>query len=234
MPSKTRKAARSRAPLSRERVLRAAMALADESGLESLSMRKLAQALGVEAMSLYRHVASRDDILDGLVDLAISEIEIPAKGANWKTAMRQRARSARDVLSRHLWAAGLFESRRRMSPETLRYADAIIGSLRDAGFSTAMAYRAFFTLDSFIYGFIVQVSSWGIDPKDAPQETARLRPQVSPEMFPNIVAVMEHVMSSKPSPGMSAEFEFGLDLLLDGLERLRDVKGNKRSAKSSK
>jgi AcrR family transcriptional regulator len=234
MPRKTRKGARSRAPLSRERVLRAAIALADESGLESLSMRKLAHALGVEAMSLYRHVASRDDILDGLVDLVIGEIEIPAKGANWKTAMRQRARSARDVLSRHLWAVALFESQRRMSPETLRYADAIIGSLRDAGFSTANAYRAFFTLDSFIYGFIVQVSSWGVKAEEVPEETARLRPQVSPTEFPNIIAVMEHVMSSKPSPGMTAEFEFGLDLLLDGLERLRDVKGKKRAGESSK
>jgi AcrR family transcriptional regulator len=228
MPRKTRKGARSRAPLSRERVLRAAIALADESGLESLSMRKLAQALGVEAMSLYRHVASRHDILDGLVDLVISEIEIPAKGANWKAAMRQRASSARAVLSRHPWAAALFESQRRMSPETLRYADAILGTLRDAGFPIEIALRAFFTLDSYIYGFVLQVSSWGMDPEEMPEETARLRPQVAPDTYPNIIAVMEHVMSSKPSPGMSAEFEFGLDLILDGLERLRDVRPKKR------
>lgn len=228
MARKTRRGARARVPLSRERVLRAAIALADKSGIESLSMRKLGQALGVEAMSLYRHVANRHEILDGIVDLVISEIEIPVKGEDWKTAMRRRALSAREVLSRHPWAAGLFESQRRMSPETLRYADAIIGTLRDAGFPTAIAYQAFFTLDSYIYGFILQVSSWGIDAEQMPEETERLRPQVPQEAYPNIIAVMEHVMSSKPSPGMSSEFEFGLGLILDGLERLRDVGPAKR------
>ena len=236
MARKAKRGARPRAPLSRELVLRTAIAMADESGPESLSMRKLGQALGVQAMSLYRHVANRDEILDGIVDLVISEIELPAKGADWKTAMRRRAISAHDVLSRHPWASSLFESGKRMSPEKLRYADAVLGALLDAGFPVAIAHRAFLTLDSYIYGFTLQEVSWGVGAEEVPEVTAQLRPQVPVDAYPHVVAVMEYVMSDSPrtpakgksAAGFSSWFEFGLDLILDGLERLRDVKPARR------
>jgi AcrR family transcriptional regulator len=227
---KTKRGARSRAPLSRERILRAAIALADESGIESLSMRKLGQALGVEAMSLYRHVAHRDELLDGMVDVVFSEIYLPSKGADWKTAMRQRAISAREVLSRHPWASSLFESRKSLSPERLRYADAIIGSLREGGFPIATAYRAFLVLDSYIYGFTLHEVSSAVDAEEVPEATARLRPQVPADAYPNVIEIMDYVTGAKGerAPGLSSEFEFGLDLILDGLERLRAVKPTRR------
>ena len=145
-----------RIPLTRERVLRAAIALCDEGGIESLSMRKLGQQLGVEAMSLYNHVANKDDILDGIVDVVVNEIDVPPIGDDWKAALRQRANSARAVLSRHPWATGLIESRTNPGPATLRYYDSVIGSLREAGFSIEMAAHAFSALDSYIYGFALQ------------------------------------------------------------------------------
>jgi AcrR family transcriptional regulator len=131
-----------RLPLSRERILHAAVALADGSGSESLSMRKLGEAVGVEAMSLYHHVDSKDDLLDGMIDVVFSEIDLPS-GEDWKTAMRQRAISARRVLSRHGWAIGFMESRTSPGPATLRHHDAVIGCLRDAGFSIELAAHAF-------------------------------------------------------------------------------------------
>ena len=126
--------ARPRAPLSRERVLRAALDLADASGIESLSMRKLARELGIEAMSLYYYVKSKEEILDGMVDIVFSEIELPSAGADWKTAMRGRAESARKVLSRHPWAISLMDSRSSPGVATLRHHDTVIGCLRAAGF----------------------------------------------------------------------------------------------------
>src|SRR3954465_7138723 len=121
--------------ISRDRVLKAAVGLADEIGIESLSMRKLGQALGVEAMSLYNHVANKDDLLDGMVDVVFGEIGLPSSATDWKTAMRQRALSAREVLARHSWAIGLMESRSRPGPATLRHHDAVLGCLRGASFS---------------------------------------------------------------------------------------------------
>src|SRR5437867_8063557 len=135
-------ATEARIPLSRERVLRAAVAFADESGIASLTMRKLGEALGVEAMSLYNHVANKGDLLDGMIDIVFSEIDLPSRGADWKTAMRQRGVSARRVLSRHPWAIGLMESRSSPGPATLRHHDAVIGRLREAGFSIALAAHA--------------------------------------------------------------------------------------------
>ena len=152
-----------RTPLSRERVLRAAVAFADESGIATLSMRKLGEVLGVEAMSLYNHVASKGDLLDGMIDLVFSEIDLPSGGAGWKTAMRQRAASARQVLSRHRWAIGLMESRSSPGPATLRHHDAVIGCLREAGFPVALAAHAFAVLDSYIYGFALQEASLPFD-----------------------------------------------------------------------
>src|SRR5215467_11850699 len=157
-----------RAPLSRERVLRAALVIVDKGGLEALTMRQLGRALGVEAMSLYNHVANKEDVLDGLIDLMFSEIDLPCDGGDWKTAMRQRAISAREVLGRHRWAIGLMESRRSPGPATLRHHDAVLACLRQAGFSVEMTAHAYSLLDSYIYGFALQEASL---PFDTPEKT---------------------------------------------------------------
>jgi AcrR family transcriptional regulator len=229
MANKTKRGAKSRAPLTRERVLRAAITIVDKSGLESLSMRKVGEAVGVEAMSLYRHVTNRDDILDGIVDLVVSEIEVPGKGAEWKIAMRQRAISAHHVLLRHPWAAALIESRANITAARLRYADTILGIMRQAGFSIAIAYRAFLALDSYIYGFTLQEVNWPYPADEVVAVTERMRPHVPAETYPNVDEVMTHVVKERASRAGSkrndaspyaAEFEFGLDLILDGVERL--------------
>src|SRR2546430_7012155 len=211
-----------RTPLSRERVLRAAVALADESGIDSLTMRKLGDALGVEAMSLYNHVANKDDVLDGMVDLVFSEIGLPSGGTDWKTAMRQRAISAREVLSRHRWAIGLMESRASPGPATLRHHDAVIGSLREGGFSIEMAAHAFSVLDSYIYGFALQEASL---PFDTGEETAELAETIMARFplgeYPHLTELtVEHVL--QPGYDYGNEYRFGLDLILDGLGRARD------------
>ena len=157
MPSPATSAAKSRRrPLSRERVLSAAVAFADENGIASLSMRKLGETLGVEAMSLYNHVANKDQLLDGMVDLVFGEIALPAGGADWKTQMWERAESARQALRRHPWAITLMSTRTSPGPATLRHHNAVIGSLREGGFSIQMAAHAFSALDSYIYGFALQ------------------------------------------------------------------------------
>src|SRR6266571_1930157 len=153
-------AASRRAPLSRDQVLRAAVTLADEGGIGALSMRKLGQVLGVEAMSLYNHVAGKGDLLDGMIDVVFGEIGLPAgDGGGWKRAMRRRAISAREVLGRHRWAIGLMESRRSPGPATLGHHDAVLGCLRAAGFSVEMTAHAYSVLDSYIYGFALQEAS---------------------------------------------------------------------------
>jgi len=212
-----------RIPLSRERVLRSAVAFADQGGIASLSMRKLGDALGVEAMSLYNHVANKNELLDGMVDLVFSEIDLPSGGADWKTAMRQRAVSARQALSRHRWAIGLMESRASPGPATLRHHDAVIGSLRHAGFSIEMAAHAYSALDSYIYGFALQEASL---PFDTAEETAEVAEmifrQLLPDEYPYLTELtVEHVL--QPGYDYGNEYEFGLDLILDGLERARDT-----------
>jgi AcrR family transcriptional regulator len=219
------KPAERRARLSRARVLQAAAALADSSGLQSLTMRKLGEALGVEAMSLYNHVASKDDLLEGMVDLLFSEIHLPLPGIDWKTAMRQRANSARQVLSRHPWGIGLMDSPTSPGPATLRHHDAVLGSLRHAGFSVGLAAHAFSALDSYIYGFALQEASL---PFDTAEETAELAEmilqQLPADQYPHLAELtIEHVL--QPGYDYANEFEFGLDLILDGLERARTALG---------
>src|SRR5216683_410890 len=218
----TKPATETRTPLSRERVLRAAVAMADESGIGALSMRKLGEALGVEAMSLYNHVANKDDLLDGMVDLVFSEIDLPSGGADWKTAMRQRAISARGVLSRHRWAIGLMESRTSPGSATLRHHDAVIGSLREGGFSIEMAAHAFSVLDSYIYGFALQEASLPFETAEETAEVAEMIfKQLPPEEYPYLTELtVEHVL--QPGYDYGNEYEFGLDLILEGLERARD------------
>lgn len=223
MATQTNLSAEPRAPLSRERVLRAALVLADMGGIESLTMRKIGQELHVEAMSLYNHIANKDDILDGIVDLVFSEIALPSGHVDWKTAMRQRAISARDVLLRHPWATSLMQSRTKPGSATLRHNDAVIGSLRKAGFTIDMAAHAFSVLDGYIYGFALQQINL---PYHTVEENAvfaeSLSQQLSADEYPHLAAMInEHAM--KPGYDYGEEFEFGLDLILDGLERLRDA-----------
>ncbi|MBC7268169.1 MAG: TetR/AcrR family transcriptional regulator, partial [Streptomyces sp.] len=151
-----RRSASARVPLSRERVIRTAMAVADEKGSAALTMRAIAAPLGVEAMSLYHHVAGREDILDGMVDAVFGEVELPPRDMDWKSAMRHRANSARAALRRHPWAVGLMDSRTRPGPATLRHHDAVLGALRGAGFSVPMAAHAISLIDSYLYGFVLQ------------------------------------------------------------------------------
>ncbi len=211
-----------RAPLSRERVLRVAVALADEGGISSLSMRKLGQALGVEAMSLYNHVANKDRLLDGMVYLVFTEIDLPAAGAGWKSAMRTRAISARAALKRHRWAIGLMESRASPGTATLRHHYRVIGILREAGFSIELTAHAFSVLDSYIYGFALQEASLPFDSAEETTEVAAaILEQMSPEAYPHLTELaVEHVL--KPGYDYGDEFVLGLDLILDGLERAHD------------
>ena len=166
MTTRTEPRSAPRPPLTRRRVLRAAVALADRNGVGSLSMRRLAHELGVEAMSLYHHVANKDDVLDGIVDIVFSEIDLPEDGADWKAAMRERAISARAALRRHPWAIGLMESRSSPGPAKLRHHDAVLRVLRTAGFPVEMAAHAFSLLDSYIYGFALQETSLPFETSD--------------------------------------------------------------------
>lgn len=214
-----------RIPLSRERVLAAAIALADESGLESLSMRKLGQALGVEAMSLYNHVANKDEILDGIVDVVVGEIEVPPPGADWTVAARRRALSARETLARHPWATGLMESRVNPGPATLRYFDAVLGSFREAGFSVEMAAHAFSVLDAYIYGFALQELSLPFDTAEEGAEVAEALIESLPvDDYPHLAEmIVDHAV--QPGYDYANEFEFGLELILNGLEAQRGPAG---------
>jgi AcrR family transcriptional regulator len=212
-----------RAPLSRERVLRAAVAFADQSGIGSLSMRKLGEVLGVEAMSLYNHVANKSELLDGMVDVVFGEIDLPDGDRDWRAAMRQRAISARHVLSRHRWAIGLMESRTTPGPATLRHHDAVIGTLRGGGLSVEMAAHAFSVLDSYIYGFALQEANL---PFDTGEQTAALAQAIMAQFradeYPHLTELtVEHVL--QPGYDYGNEYAFGLDLILDGLERARDA-----------
>jgi AcrR family transcriptional regulator len=200
-------------------VLDAAVAYADAEGIASLSMRRLGQALGVEAMSLYHHVANKTDLLDGMIDALFAEIELPTTGTDWRTALRRRAISVRAVLGRHRWAIGLLESRAAPGPANLRHHDAVLGVLRAAGFSLALTAHAYSALDSYIYGFALQEASL---PFDTEPQTTELAQQITavfqPGQYPHLAElVVGHVL--QPGYDYAAEFEFGVDLILDGLDR---------------
>jgi AcrR family transcriptional regulator len=219
-----------RIPLSRDRVLHAAMGLADESGVESLSMRKLGQALGVEAMSLYRYVANKDDLLDGMADLVIGEIELPSAGEDWEAAIRTCAISAHDALLRHPWACNLILSGTRVRPTRLRYLESLLRCLREAGFSAEETYHAYHTIDSHILGFTLwqlgHVMPGGGPPIRNKEElavfVATLLPGWSFDDYPYLLEHGEQHLT----PGShkeEGEFEFGLRLILDGLKRMRGM-----------
>jgi AcrR family transcriptional regulator len=210
-----------RGRLSRERVLRAAIAHADTGGLEALTIRQLAEMLEVAPMALYRHVANKEDLVDAMVDVVFSEIGVPAGGGDWRSAMRRRAIAVRDALMRHRWAIGLMESRRRPGPANLRHHDAVIGRLRAAGFSVEMAAHAYSVLDSYIYGFALTKMNLPFGASEEVAEVAETMLQPFPDNeYPNLVEFMnEHVM--KPGYEYGDEFEYGLELILDGLDAAR-------------
>jgi AcrR family transcriptional regulator len=204
--------------LTRARVLQAALALADEAGIDALTMRSTSERLGSEPMSLYRHVRNKEDMLDGLIDLVVGEVELPRSTSDWKKAMRQRAIAVRRVLSRHPWALALVESRVQPGPENLRHHDWVLGVLRRAGFSSALATHAYNTLDSYIYGFVLQERNL---PFKNAAELAEIGPlmlrQIPADVYPHLRVVAEELIAARFDYGK--EFEYGLDLILDALAR---------------
>lgn len=185
-------------------------------------MRKLAQELGVEAMSLYYHVANKDEILDGMVDLVFSEIQLPSPDTDWRTAMRIRARSVREVLSRHPWALGIMESRTTPGPATLSHHNAVIGCLRQAGFSIQMAAHAFSLMDSYIYGFVLQEVNLPFDESTNAAEiegmVESMLQRFPADEYPYLVELTaEHIL--QPGYSYADEFNFGIELILDGLQK---------------
>ncbi len=208
------------APLSRERLLQAAIRLANEGGIEALSMRKLAQALGVKAMSLYNHVANKDDLLDGMVDIVISEIELPDLANDWKPAMRRRAISAHQVLLRYPWATLPILSRVNVGPAMLRYVDATLGCLREAGFSFEMADHAWNAIDSHIYGFTLQELNFPLAAADYSATALAYLEMIPAEKYPYLNGLTHQVIDGRYD-GIH-DFEFGLELVLNGLDQFRD------------
>jgi AcrR family transcriptional regulator len=193
------------------------MILADQNGLELLTMRKLGEAVGVEAMSLYNHVANKDDLLDGMIDIVFGEVDLPGSG-DWMPAMRDRATSLRDVLSRHRWAVGLMESRPHPGPANLRHHDAVLGNLRVAGFSIEMAAHAYSLLDSYVYGFAqTQMNLPFETPAEVAEVGEHLLREFPRDQYPNLAEMIEHAM--KPGYDHGGEFAFGLDVVLHGIDR---------------
>jgi AcrR family transcriptional regulator len=215
--------AETRVPLSRERVLRTAVQLADESGIEALSMRKLAQALDVVPMALYRHVANKDELLDGMIDVVVGEIDPPLEGADWKTTIRERILSARRALLRHAWASRVMESRTSATPVVLGYMDSMIGLFRTGGFSLDLTHHALHAMGSRIFGFTQEVfnDTSDVDPA-AEAEMWGAMAATYPYIF-EIFTSISHDDASTVGPGCDDqfEFEFALDLMLDGLEKMK-------------
>jgi len=202
-------------------VLHAAIVFADERGIEALSMRKLGQELGVEAMSLYNHVANKDDLLDGILDLVSGEIEVPAPGADWKEALRQTALSSHEVLVHHRWACGLMLRRPRVSQVRMRWMETVLQTLREAGFSPDMTHHAYHALDSHITGFTLWQVSMPFETKAELADLAtEFLQQIPTDEYPYVIEHAEQHIAPA-SPNSKSEFEFGLELILDGLERLR-------------
>ena len=207
-----------RTPVTRDRALAAAVALADAAGLASLTMRRLARELGVEAMSLYHHLANKEEILDGMVELVFGEIELPRGDLDWKEAMLRRGASVRAALTRHPWAISIMESRTSPGPNTIGHLDAMIGACRRAGFSIVMAAHAISLIDSYIYGFVLQEVNLPFDDSsDLDELVGDILPGLTPDTYPHLLELTtEHVL--KPGYSYGDEFDFGLGLVLDGLQ----------------
>jgi AcrR family transcriptional regulator len=233
LPSSTRPRPPGRPPrVSRDVIVRAARRIIDHEGVARLTMRRLADEVGAEAMSLYYHVANKEEVLDGIADVIVSEIndvvgriDVPAKGADWKKAVRQRILSAREVLLRHPWAPGVFETRTMMSPAVLRYHDDLVGLMRDGGFSNDLCHHALHALGSRALGFTQEL----FDPGDgaADEESADAFEQMA-DQLPHLVGMLMEVAHDDPDTTLGwcddqTEFEFGLDVILDGLDRMRET-----------
>jgi AcrR family transcriptional regulator len=219
--TRARSSPKRRPPLNRERVLRAAVKLADERGLEALSMRKLGQALGVEAMSLYNHVANKDDVLDGMVETVAKEIEPPSPDEEWQTAIRQSAVSAHQTLRRHRWAPTLMMSPTSAAgiPTRMRYMESLLGRLRDAGFSPDLTYHAYHVLDAHVFGFSLWQATHSLTTReDLSSLAADFLRDFPLDDYPHVAEHIEQHMSEGPHQEVSA-FEFSLDLILDGLRK---------------
>jgi AcrR family transcriptional regulator len=200
-------------------VLRAALRLVDKQGLDALSMRKLAQELGVEAMSLYNHVENKDEILKGIVELVVAEVDLAEDEPDWQTAMRRRVLSVHEALARHPWAAPLWMRRGGGSGARMRYANAVLRGLREAGFSPELTYHAFHVLQSHVLGFSLQEQNLGLDTRDLKKRAARFLQRFPATEYPDLADhVRQHL---EPHDAQRGTFEFGLDLILDSLERLR-------------
>jgi len=233
MVIKTETTATARMPLTKERVLSAAIKVADEGGLDALTMRKLAEELGVEAMSLYYHVANKEAVFDGIVDAIMGEVEetvqglgSPGDGHDWKTAMRQRILASRSVMLQHKWAPSVFETRTEISPATMRYFDAILGIFREGGFSYDLAHHAMHVLGSRALGFTQELFEPDTPDQNNEEETAAMMEQMA-DQLPYLVGMMMEITHDDGADATigwcddQTEFIFGLDLILDGLDRLR-------------
>lgn len=224
-------ATHTRPVLSKERVLQTAVALADRGGLESLSMRKLADELGVAAMSLYYYVPGKEELVTGMVDLVFGEIELPSGDVDWRSAMRSRALSTRNALNRHRWAVGLMESGAEPGPASIRVHDAVLGYLREGGFSLELTVQAYSVLDAYIYGFALQEKYLPFEDAEgasalAKEQARQFEAQAAQlaETYPYLAEVVtRHVAEVGYDAGQA--FEYGLDLILDALERRRDAAG---------
>ena len=213
--------ATTRTPLSRERVLRAAVELADRDGIDALSMRRLAKELGVEAMSLYNHVKNKDDILAGIIDLATAEIELPEVDGDWKAAMRRSAISAKDVFLEHAWVSQLMYARQSGGPASLRRGEWILATLREAGFSADLTYHAYHVLNAYLQGVTNQHLSFPYGNEELTKMARDFMKDLPADEFPfTIEHIEQHI---DPEHVHKGGFELGLDLLLDGFERLRDA-----------
>lgn len=212
-----------REPVTRARAVQRAIELADAGGLADLTMRRLAEELGVEAMSLYHHVPNKDAILDAMIDVVFAEVELPRAGDDWQLAMRRRADSMRATLLRHRWALALMESRRAPGPANLAHHDAVLGCLRNAGFSIELTAHAYALLDSYIYGFVHTELNLPFQSSEETQQVAgEIFDQLPPGAFPHLVELAtKHVL--QPGYLYGNEFAFGLELILDGLARKREL-----------
>jgi AcrR family transcriptional regulator len=212
-----------RLPLSRDRILRAALALADESGIDVLTMRKLGRSLGFEAMSLYNHVANKDDVLDGILDLVLEESEPPSPAGDWDAAIRSSAISVHESLGRHPWACPLLMSPGRIRPARLRYVDSLLGRLREAGFSAETTYNAYHVLDAHIFGFSLWQTSHAFAAAEIPDLAAELERMLPPDDYPYLYEHGRQHLTEGAHRDVSA-FELGLDFILDGLRRVRELR----------
>ena len=210
----------SRAPLSRERILQAALALVDEGGIDSLSMRKLGQKLGFEAMSLYNHVENKDDVIDGILDLVLAEGELPAPTGDWDTALRESAISVHAALRRHPWACTLVMAPGHIRPARMEYMNALLGRLRAAGFSADETYHAYHVLDGHIFGYSLYETSHSYSDEDAAEFEANLDQILPVDKYPYLNEHGKQHLTEGPHREVSA-FELGLDLILDGLRKRR-------------